>query len=105
MKLSLSIKRLAIGIVTGAALLVGAAAPAFAQHHGRHNRNSGYNRRGNILGSIFGGNNQRHRDSGSYRRRSDRYYGWDGYLGADRHNRGRGRGHDRHRGRGHHNRW
>lgn len=105
MKLSLSIKRLAIGIVTGAALLVGAAAPAFAQHHDRHNRNSGYNRRGNILGSIFGGNNQRHRDSNRYGRRGDRYDRWNDYFGRDRHNRGRGRGDDRHRGRGHHNRW
>lgn len=95
MKLSIRIKRLAIGVVIGASLLVGAAAPAFAQHHDRHNRNNGNNRRGGIFGSIFGGNNHRHRNSDRYRRRGDRRDRWDDYYGRDaRHNRNRGRGHN-----------
>ena len=106
MKATSRIQRLAIGVVIGASLLVGATAPAFAQHHDRHNRNNGNNRRGGIFGSIFGSNNHRHRNSDRSRRRWDRRDRWDDYYGTnDRHRNRRGRGHDRHRGRGHHNRW
>lgn len=92
MRLSTRLKRIALSVILGLSLLAAASAPAFAQHHDRHNRN---NRRGGIFGTIFGGNNHR-RNSGIFRRRGDRHDSWgDSHGRNNRHNRNPG--HDRHR--------
>ena len=101
MRLSARLKRVAISVMLGLSLVAAASAPAFAQHRDRHNHN---NRRGGIFGTIFGGNNHRHRNSNIFRRRGDRHDRWGDSHGRG-HRKNRGRGHDRHRSNRYYSRW
>lgn len=82
-----SIKWLVCSVVLGAALLVGASAPAFAQGRYGQDRHRDGNRGGGILGAIFGGNRHRDRRYDRHDRQRDRHYRNDRrYDNRDRNN-------------------
>lgn len=98
-----TIKRLMVGIALGAMIFAGTGATASAQdrhdpYYGNGGQHGG-NRRGGILGGIFGSNNRRRSSDRRHRRddrrdrrhdRNDRrnnggYYGKGGYYGNNGH--------------------